>query len=174
MPAPGVWQGCGGCGRWPRCCWRRSGWWELRTARRGRPPLLDPRRRRTPGFPAGSGIGLVYFMGFTGVWLVLALFLQDGLGYSPLSSGLVVTPFALGVAASAVAAGRLVPRFGRWLTVCGLSSDGGRAAHDGPAAASTPPQRRRNGSSSGRCSWPDWAAGRTPSSPRVHLCCSRR
>jgi MFS family permease len=33
-----------------------------------------------------------------------------------------VTPFALGVAVSAVVAGRLVPRFGRWLTVCGLTA----------------------------------------------------
>jgi EmrB/QacA subfamily drug resistance transporter len=94
-------------------------WWEVR---RGRQPLLDPRLARIPGYPAGSGIGLVYFIGFTGIPLVLALFLQDGLGYSPLRSGLAVTPFALGVAASAVIAGRLVSRFGRWLTVCGLTA----------------------------------------------------
>jgi MFS family permease len=37
-------------------------------------------------------------------------------------SGLSVTPFAIGVAVSAVIAGRLVPRFGRWLTVAGLST----------------------------------------------------
>jgi MFS family permease len=97
-------------------------WWEVRTVRRGRQPLLDPRLTRTSGYAAGSGIGLVYFVGFTGIWLVLALYLQDGLGYSPLRSGLTVTPFALGVAASAVIAGRLVSRFGRWLTVCGLTA----------------------------------------------------
>jgi EmrB/QacA subfamily drug resistance transporter len=96
------------------------GWWEVRTVRRGRQPLLDPRLLRTAGYPAGSAIGLVYFVGFTGIWLVLALFFQDGLGYSPLRSGLSVTPFALGVAVSAVIAGRLVSRFGRWLTITGL------------------------------------------------------
>jgi EmrB/QacA subfamily drug resistance transporter len=95
-------------------------WWERRTVRRGRPPLLDPRLAHTPGYAAGSAIGLVYFIGFTGIWLVLALFFQDGLGYSPLRAGLAVIPFALGVAASAAIAGRLVTRVGRLLTVAGL------------------------------------------------------
>jgi EmrB/QacA subfamily drug resistance transporter len=97
-------------------------WWEARTDRRGRQPLLDPQLARTPGYAPGLAIGLVYFVGFTGIWLVLALFFQDGLGYSPLRSGLSVTPFALGVAASAVVAGRLVGRVGRWLTVSGLTT----------------------------------------------------
>jgi hypothetical protein len=96
-------------------------WWEARTVRRGRQPLLDPRLVHTSGYAAGLGIGLVYFTGFTGIWLVFALFFQDGLGYSPLRSGLAVTPFALGVAVSAVIAGRLVSRLGRWLTVLGLT-----------------------------------------------------
>jgi EmrB/QacA subfamily drug resistance transporter len=98
------------------------GWWEGRVVRRERQPLLDPRLRHTPGYAAGTGIGLVYFVGFTGIWLVLALFFQDGLGYSPLRSGLAVTPFALGVAASAVIAGRLVTKLGRRLTVYGLTA----------------------------------------------------
>jgi MFS family permease len=98
------------------------GWWKVRTVRQGRQPLLDPRLVRTSGYAAGAGIGLVYFSGFTGIWLVFALFFQDGLGYSPLRSGLAVTPFALGAAASAVIAGRLVARMGRWLTVSGLTA----------------------------------------------------
>ena len=77
---------------------------------------------RTAGYAPGLAIGLVYFIGFTGIWLVMALFFQDGLGYSPLRSGLAVTPFALGVAASAVLAGRLVGRVGRRLTVAGLTT----------------------------------------------------
>ena len=95
-------------------------WWEGRVARRGRRPLLEPQLARTAGFPAGSVVALAYFCGFTGIWLVLALFFQDGLGYSPLRSGLAVTPFALGTAISAAIAGRFVARAGRWLTVSGL------------------------------------------------------
>jgi EmrB/QacA subfamily drug resistance transporter len=94
--------------------------WEVGTVGRGRVPLLDPQLARTAGFPTGSAIALVYFTGFTGIWVVLALFFQDGLGYSPLHSGLAVTPFALGSAVAALFAGRAVPRFGRWLNVAGL------------------------------------------------------
>jgi EmrB/QacA subfamily drug resistance transporter len=93
-------------------------WWETRTTS----PLLPPTLLRVTGFPAGTVIGLVYFISFTGIWLVLALYLQHGLGYSPLGSGLAVTPFAVGSAVSAAVAGRLVPRLGRWLTVIGLAT----------------------------------------------------
>jgi EmrB/QacA subfamily drug resistance transporter len=96
--------------------------WEFRVAGRGRQPLVDPRLARVSGYAAGAGIGLVYFLGYTGIWLVLARFFQSGLGYSPLRSGLAVTPFALGVAISAVIAGRLVGRLGRLLTVSGLAA----------------------------------------------------
>ncbi len=96
--------------------------WERRRRRTDRPPLLDLRLfTETPGYPAGIVIGTTYFCGFSGIWLVLSLFLQDGLGYSPLRSGLAVTPFAVGSAATAILAGRLVARWQRRLTVTGLS-----------------------------------------------------
>lgn len=95
--------------------------WEQRMVRRDRPPLLDTRLlSTTPGYPAGAALGLLYFVGFSGIWLVFALYFQRGLGYTPLQSGLAVTSFALGSAVSAAVAGRLVERFGRWLTVMGL------------------------------------------------------
>jgi EmrB/QacA subfamily drug resistance transporter len=96
--------------------------WEHRTVARGHSPLLDLRLfTETSGFASGAVLAAVYFCGFSGIWLVLSLFFQDGLGYSPLQSGLAVTPFALGSAATAMVAGRLVSRFGRRLTVTGLS-----------------------------------------------------
>jgi len=95
--------------------------WESRVIARGRNPLLDVRLVRTaPGFATGIALQTVYFAGFSGLWLVLALFFQDGLGYTPLESGLAVTPFAIGSAVTAVLAGRLVGRWGRRLTVGGL------------------------------------------------------
>jgi EmrB/QacA subfamily drug resistance transporter len=96
--------------------------WERRVIRRGRDPLLDIRLLTgTPGYASGVALGTVYFVGFSGIWLVFALYFQNGLGYTPLQSGLAVTSFALGSASSAVLGGRLVERFGRLLTVIGLS-----------------------------------------------------
>ncbi|MDQ1033697.1 EmrB/QacA subfamily drug resistance transporter [Streptomyces sp. V3I8] len=97
--------------------------WQRRLVARGTQPLLDPRLFSTVrGYAIGAGVGALYFVGFSGVWLVFALFYQHGLNFSPLRSGLAVTPFALGSALAAVVAGRLVDRFGRLLTVCGLTA----------------------------------------------------
>jgi EmrB/QacA subfamily drug resistance transporter len=96
--------------------------WERRELRRDREPLLDLRLiTETPGYASGALIGMVYFTGFSGVWIVFAQFFQNGLGYTPLQSGLSVTAFAVGSAVSAVVAGRLVERYGRRLTVVGLA-----------------------------------------------------
>ncbi|MEU6179790.1 MFS transporter [Streptomyces coeruleorubidus] len=97
--------------------------WQRRLVRRDTQPLLDPRLFTTVrGYAVGAGVGTLYFIGFSGVWLVFALFYQDGLGFSPLRSGLAVTPFALGSACAAAVAGRLVDRLGRMLTVGGLTA----------------------------------------------------
>ncbi|WP_435839916.1 MFS transporter [Streptomyces chilikensis] len=94
---------------------------QRRVLARGGQPLLDLRLfTQVRGYAVGAGVGTLYFVGFSGMWLVFALFFQDGLGYSPLRSGLAVTPFAVGSAAAAVVSGRLVDRLGRLLTVCGL------------------------------------------------------
>ncbi|MET8288575.1 MFS transporter [Streptomyces sp. NPDC005132] len=96
--------------------------WQRHLVASGNQPLLDLRLFSTVrGYAVGAGVGTLYFMGFSGVWLVFALFYQHGLHFSPLRSGLAVTPFALGSAAAAVVAGRMVERFGRLLTVAGLT-----------------------------------------------------
>ncbi|HEV7648439.1 MAG TPA: MFS transporter [Actinophytocola sp.] len=96
--------------------------WERRRVAAGRAPLVDLRLfTDTPGYSFGSAIGAVYFCGFSGMWLVFAVFFQAGLGFSPLESGLSVTPFALGSAVAAWLAGRLVDRWGRRLTMAGLA-----------------------------------------------------
>lgn len=96
--------------------------WERRQADRGLAPLLDlALLRDTPGYTSGALIGAVYFTGFTGVLLVITIFLQTGLGFSALQAGLMVTPFALGTSTMAPIAGRLVTRVGRVITVIAIA-----------------------------------------------------
>jgi EmrB/QacA subfamily drug resistance transporter len=96
--------------------------WERHRAAVDRPPVLDFRLfRATPGYPSGAVLGAVYFAGFSGIWLVFALFYQTGEHLSALQSGLAVTPFALGSAVSSAVAGRLVDRWRRWVTTTGLA-----------------------------------------------------
>ncbi len=92
--------------------------WERRTATRGRAPLLDiALLRRLPGYLNGLLVGALYFTGFTGLLLVLSIYLQEGLGRSPLEAGLLMMPFAVGSAVSAPIAGNYVSDAGRRLTV---------------------------------------------------------
>jgi len=95
--------------------------WERRTAQRGHPPLLDlDLLRGLPGYVNGLAVGALYFTGFTGLLLVISIYLQEGLGHSPLEAGLLLMPFAAGSAIAAPVAGRFVSDVGRRLTVGAL------------------------------------------------------
>jgi EmrB/QacA subfamily drug resistance transporter len=96
--------------------------WEQRLVARGGAPLLDVGLlRRVRGYAGGLAVGTLYFTGFTGVFLVLSVFLQEGRGLSPLTAGLLLTPFAVGSAVTAPLAGRVINRIGRPLTVVALA-----------------------------------------------------
>ncbi len=96
--------------------------WETRLVGRGRQPLLDVSLLRiVPGYGSGLAVGTIYFTGFTGIFLVLSVHLQQALDYTPLAAGLLLTPFALGAAATAPWAGRLVSRIHRRITVLALA-----------------------------------------------------
>ncbi|GAA1448420.1 MFS transporter [Mycobacterium cookii] len=95
--------------------------WERETVRRERPPLLDVSLLRgLPGYANGLLVGTLYFTGFTGIFLVLSVHLQEGEGFSPLGAALLMTPFAVGAATTSPLAGRLVARIGRRVTLLAL------------------------------------------------------
>lgn len=88
----------------------------------GGAPILDVGLlRQTSGYASGLAIGTIYFLGFTGIFLVTSVSLQEQFGLSPLNAGLVLTPFAAGSAIAAPVAGRLVSRIGRKVTVIALA-----------------------------------------------------
>lgn len=94
-------------------------WWDLRYLRRGREPVVDLRLFTLASYRNGSLLGMVYFAGFTGIFFIFSLAVQEGLGYSALLSGVAGLPFAIGSAISAALSGRLVTRVGRLLVVIG-------------------------------------------------------
>ncbi|WP_432505941.1 MFS transporter [Kineococcus arenarius] len=94
--------------------------WERREDRRGHQPVVAADLVRTASFTRGAMIGVSYFAGFTGIFLVVTLYLQSGLGFTPLQAGLVQTPFALASAVLAQVGGRQVAERGRRVVVVGL------------------------------------------------------
>ncbi|MFF0245679.1 MFS transporter [Streptosporangium sandarakinum] len=93
--------------------------WERRYARRGE-PVVDLALFRRRSYGLGALIAALYFAGFTAIFFILTLYLQEGLHYSPLAAGLASTPFAAGSAAASVFGGRIVTRLGRPLVAVGL------------------------------------------------------
>jgi predicted MFS family arabinose efflux permease len=82
--------------------------WEAHTPR----PMLDVRFFRNPRFSAASAtITLTYFALFASTFLLTQYF-QFVLGYSPIESGLMLTPVALGLIIGSPIAPRFVHRFG--------------------------------------------------------------
>ena len=94
--------------------------WERHVEKIGGNPLVPPRLFAHPSFTGGVLLALVYFAAFTSIFFTIALLWQAGLGHTALQSGLVVTPFAIGLIGGASQSDALASRFGRSLLVIGL------------------------------------------------------
>ncbi len=96
--------------------------WERSYQRRGKSPMVDLTIFRTKSFTNGTVLILLYFLGVTSVWVLIALYMQDGLGHTALASGMVGLPSAFFTMFAANWAGRYVMRFGRKVVVGGMVS----------------------------------------------------
>jgi EmrB/QacA subfamily drug resistance transporter len=94
-------------------------WYERVKGRRDGSPLVPLGLFRDRAFSAGMSVAMTFFLGIASFGLVLTLFLQLGLGFTPLHAGLTFLPFSAGVLVSSGAAARLAPRFGRGVTMAG-------------------------------------------------------
>jgi EmrB/QacA subfamily drug resistance transporter len=95
-------------------------WWERRYKQSGRSPMVDLAIFQVVSFRNGTLVIGLYFLGMTSVWVLVALYFQDGLGHSALASGLVGLPSAVLSGLSALWAGRLVATHGRKVVIAGL------------------------------------------------------
>ncbi len=115
--------------------------YEARRRRRGAAPLVEPSLFRKRAFTGGLLVAVIFFAGTAGMLLVYGLYLQLGLGYSPLRAGLTLAPLSVGIALGApLAGGLLAPRFGRMvlhagvaIMVLGVIALIATVAHDGTA-----------------------------------------
>jgi EmrB/QacA subfamily drug resistance transporter len=89
---------------------------ESRIQRRGGSPLVVPTLFRKRAFSGGLVTGLAFFTAIIGFSLVFTVYVQIGLGYSPLKAGLASLPQAVGNVLGFVVAGAgLANKLGRRL-----------------------------------------------------------
>ena len=86
--------------------------WERRVAAAGGAPLFSLSVLEIVSLRRGLGLVLVFYPGLNAFFLMLAFYLQDGMGRTPLQSGLIYTPLALGFFVVSLTAPRLVRRLG--------------------------------------------------------------
>lgn len=100
---------------------------ESRLAQRGGQPLVPPSLFRARTFSAGLAVQLCFGLTSGIFFLAWTLYLQMGLGWSPLKAGLSGIPLSLALmVGAAVSTQVLVPRFGRTvLQIGGVVSAGG-------------------------------------------------
>jgi len=87
--------------------------------RRGGTPLIDPAIFAVTAFRSGLTVQVLFWCQQAAGYLVLALFLQQGRGLSPLASGGVFAILAAGYLLTSFPAPGLVARFGRRVIIAG-------------------------------------------------------
>lgn len=95
-------------------------WWERHYARGGGIPMVDLAIFSTRSFANGTLIMSLYFLGMTSVWVLVALYVQEGNGMTALQSGMFGVPAALLSAFAANWSGKRVTLYGRRIVIGGI------------------------------------------------------
>ena len=94
--------------------------YERRKAVRDGSPLIELSLFRVKSFAAGIAVQTVFGVALGVFFLVWTLYMQIGLGWSPLRAGLTGVPFSIAVSTAAgLSVQQLVPRFGRGVLQAG-------------------------------------------------------
>ncbi len=92
---------------------------ESSRSRNSQSQLLPVSLLRDANFLTGITLTMIFFSGVAGFFMVLAVFLQSGFGFSPLQSGLTTVPFPAGVLIASVFSGRANGRWPKQRLACG-------------------------------------------------------
>jgi EmrB/QacA subfamily drug resistance transporter len=85
-------------------------WWEAKVEE----PLLPLRLFKNHTFSLTSAIGFIIGAGMFGAIVLLPLYMQVNLQYSPSEAGIRLIPMMLGIVAMAVTSGRLISKTGKY------------------------------------------------------------
>jgi EmrB/QacA subfamily drug resistance transporter len=93
--------------------------YERRREARGRDPLVVSSLFQNRAFVIGLLLFIVFFSGLPSFFLTLNLWLQLGLGFTALHSGLTIVAFAIGSGTASGLSIRLIPRYGKRVLIIG-------------------------------------------------------
>jgi EmrB/QacA subfamily drug resistance transporter len=96
-------------------------WYQLRRKRAGATPLIEPSVFARRSYVSGVLFAIMFTSAMAGTMLTLGVFMQVGLGYSPLRASLVTMPWAVGAMIGSGISGALMARLGRTLLHIGLA-----------------------------------------------------
>lgn len=95
--------------------------WEKYYTRLGYEPMVELAIFRNSGYTNGILIMSLYFFGMTSIWVLIAIYMQQGVGKSAFEASLVGIPAALLSAYASNWAGKRVSQFGRKIVAAGLA-----------------------------------------------------
>ncbi|GII03554.1 MFS transporter [Planobispora takensis] len=96
-------------------------WHQLRRARSGRTPLVELGVLAKRSYTSGVAFAVIFFGAITGFSLAVGLFLQLGLGYTPLDASLTMISWAAGAFIGSIFGGTMMNRLGRRILHIGLA-----------------------------------------------------
>ena len=95
--------------------------YERRRTNRGADPLVNMNLFKNRTFAVGIPLLILAYFSTSGLFFTLVLFLQTGLGFSPITSGLSFVQINIGFITASLLGPRLLRRFGRGLLTIGYA-----------------------------------------------------
>lgn len=100
------------------------GWHQLRRKRSGIATLIEPSVFAKRSYVFGIAFALVFVAAMGGIMFTVGVFLQVGLGYTPIRASLTMAPFALGGFFGSAFGGTMMHKLGRTILHIGLALKG--------------------------------------------------
>lgn len=94
--------------------------WQMRQELRNGPQLLPIGLLKNRNYMVGTLVTTLFFAGIPGLFMILALLLQDGFALTPLQSGVATIPFPIGIFIASAISSRIGSKFTRQRLSLGL------------------------------------------------------